>query len=131
MTTTKNTTAIENFLSGLMTDIDILNLINLEDINFSDPYNSIYEMIDENNGFDMEVIYYASAMEYLMENDNSLRESLEIAHELGYTADKINSELLASLLKSQNERENFTELESEINDFFSGLEEEEEEENED
>ena len=127
MTTTKNTTAIENFLSGLNTEIDILNLINLEDINFSDPYNSIYEMIDENDGFDQEVIYYASAMEYLMENDNSLRESLEIAHELGYTADKINSELLASLLKSQNERENFTELESEINDFFSGLEEEENE----
>ena len=125
--TPTNTAVIENFLSGLMTDIDILNLINLEDINFSDPYNSIYEMIDENNGFDMEVIYYASAMEYLMENDNSLRESLEIAHELGYTADKINSELLASLLKSQNERENFAELESEINDFFSGLEEEENE----
>ena len=127
MTTTKNTTAIENFLSGLNTEIDILNLINLEDINFSDPYNSIYEMIDENDGFYQEVIYYASAMEYLMENDNSLRESLEIAHELGYTADKINSELLASLLKSQNERENFAELESEINDFFSGLEEEEDE----
>ena len=127
MTTLKNTTAIENFLSGLNTEIDILNLINLEDINFSDPYNSIYEMIDENYGFDQEVIYYASAMEYLMENDNSLRESLEIAHDLGYTADKINSELLASLLKSQNERENFTELESEINDFFSGLEEEEDE----
>ena len=125
--TTTNTAAIENFLSGLMTDIDILNLINLEDINLSDPYNSIYEMIYENNGFDQEVIYYASAMEYLMENDNSLRESLEIAHELGYTADKINSELLASLLKSQNERENFAELESEINDFFAELEEEEEE----
>ena len=127
MTTTKNTTAIENFLSGLYTEIDILNLINLEDINFSDAYNSIYDMISDNNGFDIEVIYYASAMEYLMENDNSLRESLEIAHELGYTADKINSELLASLLKSQNERENFAKLESEINDFFSGLEEEEDE----
>ena len=128
MTTLNNTTAtIENFLSGLNTEIDILNLINIEDINFSDAYNSIYDMISDNNGFDMEVIYYASAMEYLMENDKSLRESLEIAHELGYTADKINSELLASLLKSQNERENFAELESEINDFFSGLEEEENE----
>ena len=131
MTTTNNTTAIENFLSGLNTEIDILNLINLEDIDYSNAFNSIEEMISDNNGFDMEVIYYASAMEYLMENDNSLRESLEIAHELGYTADKINSELLASLLKSQNERENFTELESEINDFFTELEEQEEEENED
>jgi hypothetical protein len=41
MTTTNNTTAIENFLSGLNTEIDILNLINLEDINFSDAFFSI------------------------------------------------------------------------------------------
>ena len=46
-TTANNTVKIETFLSGLMTDIDILNLINLEDINLSDAYNSIYEMIDD------------------------------------------------------------------------------------
>ena len=127
MTTTNNTTAIENFLSGLNTEIDILNLINIEDINFSDPYNSIYEMIDDNNGFDIEVIYYSNAIDYLRENDPSLKESLGIASEYGFELDSLSSETLASLLKSQNERENFTELESEINDFFSGLELEEEE----
>ena len=127
MTTTNNTATIENFLSGLITDIDILNLINLEDINFSDPYNSIYEMIDRNNGFDMEVIYYSNAINYLRENDPSLKESLGIASEYGFELDSLSSETLASLLKSQNERENFTELESEINDFFTELEEQEEE----
>ena len=127
MTTLKNTTAIENFLSGLNTEIDILNLINLEDINFSDAYNSIYDMISDNNGFDMEVIYYSNAINYLRENDPSLKESLEIASEYGFELNNLSSETLASLLKSQNERENFTELESEINDFFSGLEEEEDE----
>lgn len=131
MTTTNNTAAIENFLSGLNTEIDILNLINLEDINFSDAYNSIYDMISDNNGFDMEVIYYSNAINYLRENDPSLKESLGIASEYGFELDSLSSETLASLLKSQNERENFIELESEINDFFSGLEEEEEEENED
>lgn len=131
MTTTNNTAAIENFLSGLNTEIDILNLINLEDINFSDAYNSIYDMISDNNGFDMEVIYYSNAINYLRENDPSLKESLGIASECGFELDSLSSETLASLLKSQNERENFIELESEINDFFSGLEEEEEEENED
>jgi hypothetical protein len=59
MTTLKNNTAaIENFLSGLNTEIDILNLINLEDINFSDAFFSIEEMISDNNGFDQEVIYF-------------------------------------------------------------------------
>ena len=131
MTTTNNTAAIENFLSGLNTEIDILNLINIEDINFSDAYNSIYDMISDNNGFDMEVIYYSNDINYLRENDPSLKESLGIASEYGFELDSLSSETLASLLKSQNERENFIELESEINDFFSGLEEEEEEENED
>ena len=127
MTTTNNTAAIENFLSGLNTEIDILNLINIEDINFSDAYNSIYDMISDNNGFDMEVIYYSNAINYLRENDPSLKESLEIASEYGFELNNLSSETLASLLKSQNERENFTELESEINDFFTELEEQEEE----
>ena len=131
MTTTNNTAAIENFLSGLNTEIDILNLINLEDIDYSNAFNSIEEMISDNNGFDIEVIYYSNAIDYLRENDPSLKESLGIASEYGFELDNLSSETLASLLKSQNERENFTELESEINDFFTELEEQEEEENED
>jgi hypothetical protein len=50
----------------------------------------IYESCD--------IIYYATAIEYLAKNDPSLRESLDLAQEIGYTADKINSELLATLL---------------------------------
>ena len=69
----------------------------------------------------MEVIYYASAMEYLMENDNSLRESLEIANDLGYELKNLNSEILASLLASQNSRDEFADLESEINSFFDDI----------
>ena len=126
MTTLNTTTAIENFLSELNTEIDVLNLINLEDIDFSDAYNSIYNMIEDNNGFDIDVIYYSNAIEYLRENDPSLKESLAIASEYGFELGSLSSETLASLLKSQNERENFSELESEINDFFAELEEEEE-----
>ena len=46
-----------------------------------------------------EIIYYSNAMKYLSENDNSLRESMEIADELGYKPKNINSELLATLLQ--------------------------------
>ncbi len=126
-TTANNTATIENFLSGLMTDIDILNLVNLEDINLSDAYNSIYEMIDKNNGFDMEVIYYSNAIDYLREYDPSLRESLEIASEYGIELTSLSSETLASLLKSRNVREEFNELQDEIDNFFTDLLEQEEE----
>ena len=69
---------------------------------------------DENKDFDQlnedviqyihesEIIYYSKAMAYLSENDNSLYESLEIAKEYGYTIEKLNSELLATLLYQQN-----------------------------
>ena len=46
---------------------------------------------------------------------------------MGYEVQNLNSEILASLLASKLVRDEFYELESEINDFFEELEEEEEE----
>ena len=133
MTATVNTSArIEAFLNSLDAKIEIndnlINYVDIEEIDFSDAFNSIYEMIDENNGFDIEVIYYANAIKYLQENDPSLNESLEIAEEYGYELKNLNSEVLASLLASRNAREDFSELSEEIEDFFAELEEEDEEE---
>lgn len=123
-------TKIENFLSELSTDIDVLNLIDIDNIDFNGAFSSIYEMVDDNGGFNIEIIYYSRAMDYLREYDPSLNESIELASEYGFSLDSINSELLASLLASQNVRNDFCELEDEINDFFLELEEEEEEEEE-
>jgi len=111
----------QEFLQGLRTDIDVAYHVNLEDLDFEDPYQGVCDQLDNQGAFNIEVIYYSRAMEYLMENDASLNQSLEIAHELGYTTENLNSELLASLLASQNARIEFAELEDEINDFFSEL----------
>ena len=54
-----------------------------------------------------EVIYYSNAIDYLKEHDPSLNESLEIADEYGYKTSQLNSELLASLLKSKNNRDDY------------------------
>jgi uncharacterized protein (DUF1786 family) len=108
-----------------MNHIDIMYYVDAESVN---SLNDVYESIDEKNGFDVEIIYYRDAMEYLMERDTSLRESLEIAHEYGYTADNINSELLASLLASKECREEFMSYEDEITEFFNSLDEEDEQE---
>lgn len=121
-------TKIENFLKELNTEVDVLYYVDIDNIDFNNAFDSICDMINDNNGFDIEVIYYSKAMNYLMENDPSLTESLSLASELGYTPDNLNSEILASLLIAENVRNDFYQLEDEINEFFEELEEEEEEE---
>ena len=120
------TEKIETFFAELDSQIDlndnIINYVDIDAIFKHDAFTSIYEMIDENDGFNCEVIYYFNAIKYLQENDPSLRESLEIAAELGYEVKNLNSEILASLLKSQNVRDEFFEFRDEINDFFQELE---------
>ena len=117
---------IETFFAELDKQINLNdNIINYVDINAidnDDAFTSIYEMIDENDGFNIEVIYYSNAIKYLQENDPGLKESLEIASEYGYELKNLNSEVLASLLKSQNARDEFSDFRDEINDFFGSLE---------
>ena len=120
------TEKIEEFFSELDEQLNlndnIINLVDIDEIDNYDAFTSIYEMIDENGGFDCEVIYYSNAIKYLQENDPSLNESLEIASDLGYELKDVNSEILASLLKSQNVRDEFLQLREEINEFFQELE---------
>lgn len=79
--------------------------------------NDNYEITDE------EIIYYSNAMEYLGENDPSLQDSLEIASEYWYTLDGLNSETLASILKSRNNLEEFDEFLEELREKLEELEE--------
>ena len=58
----------------------------------------------------------------MQENDPSFNESLGIAAEYGYELKNLNSEILASLLKSQNVRDEFSYFRDEINEFFESLE---------
>jgi len=114
---------IEDFLETIKVDnIDIPYYVDANDVN---SFDDIYDAIDNNSGFDVEIIYYASAMDYLRENDPSLGESMEIADEYGYTPKNINSELLASLLASRYCRDEFEEYRSEIETFFEELEDDE------
>ena len=127
-------TAIFEFLNGLKTEVCITDYVNIEDIDIENAFESIQETTEENGGFNIDIIYYSNAIKYLQENDPSLRESLEIAIEYGYELENLSSEVLASLLASQNARSEFYELQSEIDEFFQDLcdelEEEEEEETE-
>jgi len=94
---------------------DYLDEDDIEDINDADE---LYEELNDNGAFDIDIIYYNRAMKYLSENDFSLSESIEIAVDMGYELENINSELLASLHASQKAREDFHSITDEINEIL-------------
>jgi hypothetical protein len=116
---------VYKFLSELNTEVEVTYYVDVNDLEVEDfdidMFESIYNTIQDSNGFEQDVIYYASAMDYLRENDPSLRESMDIASQYGYDIKNLNSELLASLLKTQNVIDDFNELKDEINEFFEEL----------
>lgn len=86
----------------------------------NEEYSDIDSLLDDlrEQADEAECIYYNNAMEYLGEHDPSLQYSLGIAHDMGYTADKLNSELLATLLMQQNTRETIEEYADELADLI-------------
>ena len=118
MKTIKKKVAFFNKLSEESLEFDIMDNFQTEELEDINSYEELEEGLSDNNAFDVEIIYYARAIEYLKENDCSLSESMNIAEEFGYSPKDINSELLASLLASQNARQEFYELQSEIEEFF-------------
>ncbi|HHT62001.1 MAG TPA: hypothetical protein GXZ99_07720 [Bacteroidales bacterium] len=113
---------IEEFLKGLnIENLYVMDYVNIDDIDFSDAYQSIYEMIDDNGGFNVEIIYYRNAIDYLSKNDPSLHESLQLAADFGFNLTDLSSEVLASLLASENCRNDFSALQTDIEEFFNEL----------
>lgn len=88
-----------------------------------DSFDEIRDLLEADNLLGVDIIYYGTAMDYLKENDPSLKESLELAHDMGFTAKNLNSEMLASLLATEALKSQFYELETEINGLFEDLEE--------
>ena len=95
---------------------DYLDEDDIEDIN---DFDDLYNDLDNNEAFNIDIIYYNRAMKYLSENDFSLSESIEIAVDMGYSLENINSELLASLHASQKARDDFYNIADEIDEILS------------
>lgn len=112
---------MQEFYSSL--NIDYLDVAYYADEEHQN-YDDLYQAINDSGGFDIDIIYYSNAMRYLTENDNSLRTSLDLAGDMGFEPASLNSEILASLLASENVRAEFADLENDINEFFEELNEE-------
>ncbi len=84
------------FNQELIDNLDIEYVLDNADC-ADDISDGLNELISQED-----IIYSFNAMEYLLENDQSLCESINIAVEYGYELNHVNSELLATLLFQQN-----------------------------
>jgi hypothetical protein len=112
----KLTTLIEDWTEIYLPDY--LNEDEFDEINIwtSDDIETILE---DNGAFYIEIIYYSRAIKYLSENDASLTSSVELAIDMGFNLEDINSETLASLHASQKVREDFYSITNEIDEILS------------
>ena len=95
-------------IKEIETDIDILNLYSEWDT-FEELEEKVIDWISSE-----EIIFYFKAIEYLEENDPSLKESIQIAIKYWYSLENINSELLATLLYQQELSEEWENIRSDI-----------------
>ena len=124
----ENIQKVAEFLS-LNTCSDIDYHYHLEGTEFNTA-DDVRDILEDAGALDIEIIYYTKAMEYLMNEDTSLTESLKLAHDMGFTAESLNSETLASILATERAREAFYSIENELQDLIDELEEEEQNEEE-
>ena len=111
---------IKKFVCENQEDLDILyhigdfDLLECEDgdevLSYFEDLNEDYKITNE------EVIYYYNAMEYLSEYDPSLTESMELARDLGL--EYPDSETLATLLKSENNLNDYRDFLEELERFL-------------
>lgn len=120
--TTEQTLQIKEIFKNteLCIDIDFEYYLTNEEIN---SVECIERILDENDCFNVEVMYYHRAIEFLMKNDSSLKESLGIASDFGFEISSLNSETLASLLASQMIRGEFSEYYSELENLIEEFKE--------
>jgi len=94
-------------------DIDLASLYDNEDT-FQEFCDKVNDAI-----WGEEVIYYYEAIKYLMREDASLSDSLDIASEYGFTTEQLNSQLLATLLYQQKLTEQWYEIEEQVEEIFN------------
>jgi len=101
---------------------ELEDLLNDFEVNYEvgDSYRSIEEDVQTRIS-EREVTYYSTAMEYLTSNYTSLRESLELADEMGYSPSQLNSEILATLLLQKELNDNWYEVQDEVEELIEAI----------
>ena len=96
----KENCSLSEISEDFLMDRDIKDIESEDDL-----YNSGIDYINENS----DIIYYNRAMEFLHKNDPSLKEAFDCAEEFGYEVKNLNSELLATLLNTKYNMDDWNE----------------------
>lgn len=114
---------MKNFIIFHQWDLDIIEYVDLEQLleairqwKAKDYLNELATDIATE-----EIIYYSDAIEYLKQNDPSLRQSLELASDLWFETKDINSEVLASLLATEENKEKFNKFVDKFDEFINNF----------
>jgi hypothetical protein len=98
-------------------DIDIDKIIEeIEGVDSIYELDDLNELIWDTTILQEEFIYYYDAMKYLTENDPSLTESFEIASEYSFDPKNLNSCILAGLLASRQNEDDWHNLARELDE---------------
>lgn len=128
MNTATKTALIQFLTENGPSEIDFNYFLKRETFN---SFDEVRNLIEAGDGFAIDIIYYSTALEYLRKNDPSLRQSLELAGDMGYQPKELGSEILASILATEIVRREFEEMKNEFTNLLEELtaaETEEEEE---
>tara|TARA_Y100000593_G_C4117470_1_gene240979 strand:+ start:19 stop:390 length:372 start_codon:yes stop_codon:yes gene_type:complete len=117
----RNKQEIIEYFDRISADLgfDIMYHLTEDDLDEMETFDELFDILRDDGAFNIEIIYYNKAIKYLEENDPSLTESLNIANDCGYKTRDLNSEMLASLLASQQAEEEFYDYEDKINELLN------------
>jgi len=107
-----------------LVDIDVLDCFDfndLKDLEVFEISDFISSAVYDWNFLDVDIIYYYNAIRFLEENDPSLMISRDLALDMGYNLENLNSELLASLLSSSINRDDFVLFISMLDDYLNNI----------
>jgi len=87
---------ISDFEFKYRLDIDLTEPSLWEGMQDEDQFYEFFDLLID-RVHDLEFIYYGNSIKYLMENDASLNESIQMAIDCGFKIEDLNSELRSSL----------------------------------
>ena len=109
---------ISDFEFKYRLDIDLTDPSLWEGMQDEDQFNEFFDLLID-RVHELEFIYYGNSIKYLMENDASLNESIQMAIDYGFEIEKLNSELLATLHHQATQLNALDQAFEELNRLFN------------
>ena len=109
---------ISDFEFKYRLDIDLTDPSLWEGMQDEDQFYEFFDLLID-RVHELEFIYYGNSIKYLMENDASLNESIQMAIDCGFEIEKLNSELLATLHHQATQLNALDQASEELNRLFN------------